>query len=199
MGKLADPGGAETFQRGEEEESVFQLSSGSAWERLLEAEQALNQTPAADSDVTARHAGLFPISRRAFSVHCRSFIICSRKALPWRSSTVSSSRAGYIMSTFTVDLSVTERRCERGRGLSFEWHVFSKLSQHSRVPFLFKPKVVVTCLIRTIAVKRVSCHKAPDPSNLGHGAALDRISLFCHQSRVEVPDPGSVSPSLFWI
>lgn len=120
MGKLADPGGAETFQRGEEEESVFQLSSGSAWERLLEAEQALNQTPAADSDVTARHAGLFPISRRAFSVHCRSFIICSRKALPWRSSTVSSSRAGYIMSTFTVDLSVTERRCERGRGLSFE-------------------------------------------------------------------------------
>lgn len=82
MGKLADPGGAEAFQRGEEEESVFQLWTGSAWERLSEPEQAFNQTPAADSDVTARHVGLFSARRGAFSVHCRSFIICSRKTLP---------------------------------------------------------------------------------------------------------------------
>lgn len=120
MGKLADPGGAETFQRGEGEESVFQLWTGSAWERLLEAEQALNQRPAADSDDTAGHTGLFSICRPAFSVRCRSFIIRSRKllldVLPLSLPTV----PVYIMSKSTLHLSVTERRCERGRGLSFE-------------------------------------------------------------------------------
>lgn len=62
MGKLADPGGAETFQRGEEEESVFQFWTGSAWERLSEPEQALNQTPAADARASFLSAVLLSVS-----------------------------------------------------------------------------------------------------------------------------------------